>query len=59
VRATYLASVGHAVEPAPAPLPSGEAQIVPTRLDLATIFIPGSAKDPLTVWMKGWQFRSD
>jgi hypothetical protein len=40
-------------------LPPEEARIVPTRLDLRTVYIPGTATDRVTVWAKGHQYGSD
>jgi hypothetical protein len=40
-------------------LPSDEAQIVPTQLDLATIYIPGTAKNHVIFWRRGHQGVSD
>jgi hypothetical protein len=56
VQTAGLAAAGTAVVPATTALPPEEAQIVPTRLDLTTIYIPGTAKAPAVFWM--WNRQS-
>jgi RNA polymerase sigma-70 factor (ECF subfamily) len=59
VRATVQGWVERGARPSTTALPSEEAQIVPTRLDLATIYIPGTAKDHVIFWRRGHQGVSD
>jgi hypothetical protein len=59
VRATVQGWVERGALPLTTALPSEEAQIVPTRLDLATIYIPGTAKDHVIFWRRGHQGVSD
>jgi RNA polymerase sigma-70 factor (ECF subfamily) len=59
VRATLQGWVERGAIPSTTDLPSEEAQIVPTRLDLATIYIPGTARDHLIFWRRGHQGVSD
>jgi hypothetical protein len=59
VRATVLAEAGRAVVPSTIALPPEEEQIAPAQLNLATIYIPGSAKARLIYWAKGEQGYSE
>jgi RNA polymerase sigma-70 factor (ECF subfamily) len=59
VRATALADAGRAVVASLAALPSEGEQIVPTPLNLVTIYIPASAKDHLVYWAKDEQGYSE
>jgi len=59
VQASAQELVDHGVLPSTTPLPPEEAQIVPTRLDLRTIYIPGTARDHLVIWSWGSQNVSD
>jgi RNA polymerase sigma-70 factor (ECF subfamily) len=59
VQATVQGWVDRGVIPPTTALPSEEAQIVPTRLDLTTIYIPGTAKDHVIFWRQGHQGVSD
>jgi hypothetical protein len=59
IRATVQAAAARALEPVTTPPLPEEAQIVPTRLDLATIYIPGTAKQHLIFWRRGSQGVSD
>jgi Putative zinc-finger len=63
VRAALQAAADRAGAPPSEVVPllslSDEAQIVPTRLDLRTIYIPGTAKDRLVIWSWNSQNVSD
>jgi hypothetical protein len=59
MRAVAQALVDRGVITSTAALRAEEEQIAPTRLELTTIYIPGSAKDPLSFWQKGHQEFSD
>jgi hypothetical protein len=59
VNTTLQAMVDRGYFPSTTALPPEEAQIVPTGLDLRTIYIPGTATDPVKVWAKGHQYSSD
>jgi RNA polymerase sigma-70 factor, ECF subfamily len=58
VRRTALENAARVGMPA-TNLPSEEAQIVPTKLDLVTIYIPGTAKDRVIFWRQGQQSVSE
>ena len=58
VDATLQAMVDRGYLSSMTALPPEEAQIVPTQLNLTTIYIPGTAKAPVTVWTKGHQYGS-
>jgi hypothetical protein len=59
VQAAALAVDRGAAVPLNIALPPEEAQIVPSRLDLTTIYIPGTAKDHLILWSEDSQNVSD
>jgi RNA polymerase sigma-70 factor (ECF subfamily) len=59
VNAAALATAERPLVPNATTLPPDEAQIVPTRLDLRTIYIPATAKDQLVIWSWGSQNVSD
>jgi hypothetical protein len=59
IRATVLSYVGRAGAAATIALPSEEEQIVPTRLNLVTIYIPGTAEGRLIYWANHEQGYSE
>jgi hypothetical protein len=59
VRATALTDAGRAVVASTTALPPEEEQIAATPLNLVTIYLPGSAKDPLIYWAKDEQGYSE
>ena len=59
VRAAALAQVGRAVVPSAITAPPEDEQIVPAQLNLATIYIPGTAKDRLIYWARDEQGYSE
>jgi len=59
VQEVALTDTNRPLVPTTIVLPPEEAQIVPTRLDLRTIYIPSTAKDHLVIWSWGSQNVSD
>ncbi len=59
VRATLQDLVDRGALPATTAFPPEEEQIVPTRLDLVTIYIPGTAKNCVIFWHRSHQGGSD
>jgi hypothetical protein len=59
VEEVALATARRPLVPTTTSLPPDEAQIVPTRLDLRTIYLPATAKDHLVIWSWGSQNVSD
>jgi RNA polymerase sigma-70 factor (ECF subfamily) len=59
VRATLQGLVDRGALPSTTAFPPEEEQIVPTRLDLVTIYIPGTAKNRVIFWRRSHQGVSD
>jgi hypothetical protein len=59
IRAVVQGQIERGALPSTTVFPLDGQQIVPTRLELTTIYIPGTTKDPLSFWQKGHQEFSD